>query len=135
MKILGIDYGKARFGLALAEGTMAEPLTVLDVKNIQGTIGLLSGIIHQHEIKAIVIGVSEGLMAAKSKEFAQLLKTTFQLPVFEVDETLTTVEAQRRLIEGKKKPRQRKKVIDAAAAAIILQSWLDTRTGQESMRL
>lgn len=126
MTVLGIDYGRARVGLAIADGLLASPLTTvewaMDKDKLERS---LRGIVEREKVTKIVVGISEGVMAKESEELAQMLSVKMGMPVLRVDETLTTVEAKRRLLEGKVGKKRRTKMVDAAAAAVILQYWLD----------
>lgn len=125
MSILGLDYGRSRIGIALADGPLAQPLRVIRATDKQKLTKEIARLIDQNKVTQIVIGVSEGAMGRESEEFAGYLKETFSLPVDLVDETLTSVEAQKKMIAGGKRKKARKDSLDAVAAALILQSWLD----------
>lgn len=113
MKILGIDYGKAKIGLATAEGPLAEPWKVVRPAEIKK-------IIEKENFDKIVVGVSEGEMGEESKRFARALGAeTF-------DETLTSQDAQRLSREAGLSRKKRRGMEDAFAAAIMLQNYLDT---------
>lgn len=129
MSILGIDYGRVRVGLALADGPLVEPLTTIGARDKQKLLKMLSEVVDRHQVSTIVVGVSEGKMAEESRNFLLTLKGMFGIPVVVADETLTTKEAQKRLIEAKKGVTKRKELLDAVAAALILQGWLDRNPG------
>jgi len=88
-------------------------------------------IIERIKPEEIVIGVSEGEMAKETREFGRLIKKETKLPVIFWDETLTTQEAVRKMVEGGVAKERRKKMDHAAAAALILQSYLD----QDKMKI
>ena len=112
MKILGIDYGRSKIGLAIAEGGLAEPWKVVKT-------GGLKKILENESFDKIVVGVSSGAMAEEQREFAKSLGAeTF-------DETLTTKEAQRLSLEAGLSHKKRKGMEDAFAASLMLQSYLD----------
>lgn len=126
MRLLGIDYGGRKVGLAISEGKVAEPLYViryLDEKALRASIG---GIIKEFEIEKVIVGVSEGEMGEESKKFSLSLSQKLQIPVETFDETLSTQDAQRVSIEAGIKRKKRKRMEDAYAAAIMLQGYLDT---------
>lgn len=118
MRILGIDYGKAKIGLAIADGPLAEPLGVLNTNQWEKGLGR---IIQEQGIEKIVLGLSEGLMAEETKVFAKRLGEITNLPIDFQDETLTSQEAVVKMRQIGKKDFEE----DAVAAAIILQNYLD----------
>lgn len=119
MKILGIDYGESKIGLAVSESSLAYPLRVLRIKEGDDPIKKIKDIAEEEGIDKIVVGISEGVTGEKSKEFAEKLGAeTF-------DETLTTQSAQELSREAGIKRKKRKDMEDAYAASIILQNYLD----------
>lgn len=118
MKILAVDFGLAKIGLAISEGALAEPLGIIDIRNWE--LGI-SRICQEQKIEKIVVGISEGKMAERQKEFAKEIEKIAGLPVEFQDETLTTSEA----IAKMKEIGKRVKDEDAISAALILQSYLD----------
>ena len=125
MRILGIDYGRAKVGLALAEGRLAEPYEVIRYQDTKILSAEIEAIIEKEKIDKIIIGISEGKMGEESREFSSSLKTRLNVPVETFDETLTTQEAQKRAIEAGVRRQKRKQFEDAFAASIMLQSYLD----------
>ena len=117
MRLLGIDFGERKIGLAISEGPLAEPAGI--VKNLEEVVRFCQ----EQEIDKIAIGLSEGKSAKKQKKFGQSLAKLTGLPVEFQDETLTTKEAIRKMKEGGKKVKGRKE--DAFAASLILQEYLD----------
>lgn len=112
MKILGIDYGRVKIGLATAEGALASPWKVVKPNEIKK-------IIEEGNFDKIVVGVSEGEMGEESKQFAKSINAeTF-------DETLSTHEAQEFSKEAGIKRKKRKEMEDAYAATIMLQNYID----------
>lgn len=128
MRILAIDYGKRKIGLAFTESRIAEPLFVLRYKNVEDVVRKLTNLVKQKKVERIVIGVSEGAMAKETKIFAKRIEEAFSLPILFADETLSTHDAQKKAIQAGIKRTKRKKLEDAYAAAIILQAYLDTHT-------
>ncbi|MBI4999363.1 Holliday junction resolvase RuvX [Candidatus Gottesmanbacteria bacterium] len=122
MKILGIDYGEKKIGLAISEGKLAEPLGVFSIKYLVLSI---KRICQKEKIEKIVIGISEGKMAEKTRNFAKELKQITGLSVEFWNETLTTQQAVKKMIEAGKAKRRRKLDEHAIAAALILQDYLD----------
>src|SRR3989338_3854130 len=128
MRVLGIDYGTKRIGVAIgdSEAKVAVPLATLEMKNVklkmQNVVSEIVRIMKEEDIELVVMGQGgKGSMEAKVREFAQRLRKF--VPVEIVDEHLTTVQVERAM-KGYRKAR---KGIDkdAAAAALILQGWLD----------
>lgn len=125
MKILGIDYGERRIGLAITEGEIARPLRV--ESGIRNQELRIKKICEREKVTKIVIGISEGRMAEKTREFGQELQKVTGLPVEFYDETLTTQEAIRKMVESGTSQKKRREFRDAISAALILQGYLDNR--------
>lgn len=123
MKILGIDFGLKKIGLALSEGELVEPLAVIE--NRSSVISRIVALCQHHKIEKLVMGTSEGKIAQKIRRFGKELSRRSQLPVVYQDETLTTREAIAKMIEAGKRKKYRQKREDAFAAALILQSYLE----------
>lgn len=120
MKILGIDYGRSKVGLAIAETPLAQPMGVIRYTTPGELQVKIKRIIEENDIEKIIVGVSEGEMAKESKEFAKIIGAeTF-------DETLTSHEAQRLSMEAGIKRKKRHEMEDAFAATIMLQNYLDS---------
>jgi putative holliday junction resolvase len=126
MKVLGIDYGRRKIGLALSEGLFAEPLKILRYQNVSMLVGEIEKIVFELKIEKIVMGISEGKMAEETKEFAKKLQGEIKIPVVFQDETLSTREAQTLSIEAGIKRKKRKLMEDAYSATLILQNYLDS---------
>jgi putative Holliday junction resolvase len=127
MKILGIDYGEKNIGLAISEGEIASPLGAIDNKIWESGI---REICQRETVDKIVIGISEGKMAEKTRQFGEELRKITGLPVEYWEETLTSKEAVKKMIEAGK-PKMKKKLAEhAIAAALILQDYLDSRGGK-----
>lgn len=123
MRILGIDFGIAKIGLAIADDGLAQPIDV--IKNHRKTLMKIVQLVEQEKIEKIIIGVSEGKIGQKAKEYGKQLGKITGIEVFFQDETLTTKEAVAKMIEAGRKKKYRQKKEDAFAAAIILQAFLD----------
>jgi len=119
MKILGIDYGEAKIGLAISEGEIAGPLQVVSSKY------QVASICQREDVDKIIIGISEGKMAEKTRQFGEELRKITGLPVEYWEETLTSQEAVKKMIEAGKAKRRRKTDEHAVAAALILQDYLE----------
>lgn len=125
MKVLGIDYGRAKIGLAIAEGPLSSPLKVVWVENWKDALEKLVKEVEVEQPETIVIGVSEGAMGQEQEKFARELSQKLTVPVETQEETLSTQEAQILAREAGVPLMKRRKMEDAYAAAIMLQSWLD----------
>ncbi len=135
-RFLGIDYGKKRIGLALSDmlGMMAHPFDVIESKGLNNNVENILQIAKDNEVSCIVIGVpinmnaSEGEMAETAREFAEELKKKTDISVEVIDERLTTVQADRVLIEEADISREKRKNLrDKIAATFILQTYLDIK--------
>ena len=121
--LLGVDYGRARIGLARAEGGLAEPWKVVQVNSWQDAIRKIGIEVEKEKPDLIVVGVSEGSMGEEQKKFAGALAVS--VPVSTWDEGLSTQDAQALAIQSGAGPKKRRELEDAYAAAIMLQSYLD----------
>jgi len=126
MRILGIDYGQAKMGLAIADARLAEPYKVIRYKSPTEINQKIVDVVRVEGIEKVVVGVSEGKMAEESANFGSVLASVLSVPVETYDETLSTHEAQSLSIAAGIGPKRRKEMEDAYAAAIILQSYLDS---------
>jgi putative Holliday junction resolvase len=120
MKILGVDYGRRKVGLAISEGVLSEPWKVLRVNNFEDAVKKVLEIQKVNYIDKTIVGVSEGEMGEESERFAKKVSAeTF-------DETLSTHLAQELSKEGNVGREKRKSLEDAYAASVMLQSYLDS---------
>jgi putative Holliday junction resolvase len=138
MRVLGIDHGQARIGLALSDpmGLLASPFQVLERRRrLKQDLKVIAGIVEEHAVLAIVVGMpfemsgEAGKKAAEVRQFIRNLKTHVSVPVHEWDERLTTVAADRALDTMKVRGKRRKELVDQMAAAVILQGYLDAQSG------
>lgn len=127
-RVLGIDYGLRKIGLALADGELAEPLMVIgNKKEKQKVLRFLQVICQKQAIEEIVVGLPESGLVKKIRKFGSGLAKITGLPIDYQDENLTTQEAIAKMIEAGKSRKARKKNEDAVAAALILQAWLNKK--------
>lgn len=124
-KILGIDYGRRKVGLSLAEGQLSDPWLVIHYKERKNLLGELERIIEKEKIEKVVVGISEGEMAEEIKEFSKELEALIKINVELYDETLSSKDAQRLSIEAGISRKKRHEMEDAYAASIMLQNYLD----------
>lgn len=126
MRLLGIDYGRRKVGLAISEGKVAEPLYVIRYSDTKILEQKIKKIIESEKIEKVVVGISEGQMAEETKKFLNAIRyTLLPVPIDTFDETLSTHDAQRASIEAGIKRKKRKSMEDAYAAATMLQGYLD----------
>ncbi len=131
MAILGLDVGEKRIGVALAEGLLAIPLTVIDRRVEETDMELIMALVEEYRAERIVVGLPRlmngniGTQAEEILSFSGALAEHVDIPVDTWDERLSTVTAERLLIDTGMKRKKRKGKLDAMAAAIILQAYLD----------
>lgn len=133
MRILGLDYGDKRIGLAVCDelGLTAQGLPTLIRKTKKHDLAILRQWIGHYSIEKIVIGYplrlngQEGIQCEKVNRFADLLEQTFMLPVTKWSEILSTKEAEEILISAGVRWQKRKEKVDRLAACLILQGYLD----------
>ena len=124
---MGIDYGRKKIGLAIAEGPLAEPYAVIRYENEEVLSKKIRKIIKKEGVERIIVGISEGEMARETRLFGESLERELDIPLEFFDETLTSMDATRLSVEAGIKRRKRKEFEDAYAAAIMLQSHLDRK--------
>lgn len=135
MRILGLDVGERRIGIAVADERVrvALPVTVVERSDLPVDLDGIARLVQEQEAEAVVIGLpislngTLGPQAQAVKAFGQELAARLSLPIEYWDERLSTVEAERRLASaGRRGPKARARR-DAAAAAIVLQGYLDSQ--------
>jgi putative Holliday junction resolvase len=153
VRILALDYGRARIGLAIGntEAGLAQPLGTLDRINRNEDMRRLRELVREHGVQQIVVGLplrldgTRGDMAEEAARFGQRVHKQMGLPVEMVDERLTSWEAERLLEEQQGRTihatssKQRKKEnpklgVDAMAAALILKEYLDRRQSAQAVQ-
>ena len=147
MRIMGLDYGTKTVGIAISDalGLTAQGIETIQRKEenkLRRTLARIEELVSEYEVEKIVLGFPKhmnndiGERAEKSLEFRDMLARRTGLEVIMWDERLTTVEAERTLIESIVRRENRKKYIDKIAAIFILQGYLDSvylqrQTGQD----
>lgn len=135
-RALGVDLGSKRVGLAVSDtsGTIASPLTVLRrSKSPRHDLHEIARIAREEDVEVIVVGLpltmagEHGPAARAAVAEAERLATVVAVPVELHDERLTTVTADRAMMAADMRAPARRQVVDKVAAAVMLQSWLDTR--------
>lgn len=133
LRIMGLDIGERRIGIALSDplGITAQGLQTLERKKLQEDLQKIVLLIKEWEVNKLVVGMPRnmngtyGPASEKVKEFMSQLTALMPIEVAYWDERLTTVAAQRTLIEGDMSRKKRKQVVDKIAAVLILQGYLD----------
>lgn len=138
MRIMGLDVGSKTVGIAISDafGWTAQGIETIKIDESIEQFGLnrIEELVKLHEISSFVVGYpknmnnSIGPRAEASEKFAEMLRTTFNMPVFLWDERLTTAAAERMLIQADVSRKKRKQVIDKMAAVMILQGYLDSKS-------
>ena len=138
MRVLALDLGSKRIGVAVSDrsGTIATPLTVVQRS---GDVALdharIAALVSEEEAVRVVVGLplsldgSLGPAAQAARAEAEALAEVVPVPVESFDERLTTVTAERALMEAKMRGQARRRVVDKVAAAVMLQAWLDRARG------
>jgi putative Holliday junction resolvase len=132
-RLLGIDYGTVRIGLALSDptGTLASPLPFLENQSPKQVIAAITALIETHQITGLVIGMPRnmdgtyGPSAQKVKDFIAEMKKDISLPIQPIDERLTTAQASKQLSGIGLNQKQLRKKVDSSSASLILQQYLD----------
>ncbi len=133
-RILGLDVGTKRIGLALSDplGFSAQPFSTIIRESKKKDMAAIEAILLEYDIKKVVVGMPKNMNGTigPSGEMARLvgekIKNKFKIEVIYVDERLSSVSAERTLIEANVRREDRKNMIDKVAASYILQTYLDT---------
>ena len=133
MRVLGIDHGTKRIGLAISDelGVIAQPLEFVPAEPFANFLARLKQIISEKQVELLLVGMprnmdgSYGPAALKVQEFVAVLKDAVAIPIKTWDERLTSAQANRFLIQADVRRDKRKEKVDKTAAAILLQSYLD----------
>lgn len=137
MRVLAVDPGSKRVGLAVSDptGTIAQGLSTVPAEPAESLVSRLVEIAQAQDARRIIVGLPlrmngrHGPEAAAAQELASALRKASGLPVELVDERLTTVAAERSLIEGGVRREKRKLSVDKVAATLLLQAHLDRKHG------
>ena len=135
MKIMAVDYGDARTGLAVCDRTefLASPIGTIEERNAQILAMKVAHMAEQYEVGEIIVGLpvnmngSEGPRAQKCRAFAETISLVTEIPVVMWDERSTTVTAHQILNKTNVRGKKRKDVVDTVAATVILEGYLDYR--------
>jgi putative Holliday junction resolvase len=134
MRVLALDHGTQRIGVAVSDPMkmIAQPLETIPAEPFGDFLKRLKELIHQQEVDLILIGMprnmdgSYGESAQRVREFMAVLRDAVTVPLRTWDERLTSALAERFLREGNVRGRERREKVDKTAAAILLQSYLDS---------
>ncbi|NBK92395.1 Holliday junction resolvase RuvX [bacterium 1XD21-13] len=146
MRVMGLDFGSKTVGVAISDPLRitAQPMEIVRRKSenkLRQTLARLEELIEEYQVTQLVLGLPKnmnntlGERAEKSLEFKEMLERRTGLPVVMWDERLTTVEANRAMIEGGVRREDRSKHVDALAAVLILQGYLDSISAPEAAEL
>lgn len=136
MKVLALDYGTKRIGVAISDGTgtLASPRPYIPTMAFMKIKAALRDLLEKESIAQIIIGMprnmdgSYGPSAELVREFVEKLKSGgITTPIQMIDERLTTVQASRQLHDAGRNTRQQRELVDSVSAAVLLQSYLDSR--------
>lgn len=135
MRILGLDVGEKTIGVAVSDefGWTAQGVEVIRRKKFEDDLKRLQELVESYGVESIVVGLPKnmngtlGPRAEMIKEFTNDINEAIQLPIHYWDERLTTVSAEKTLLEADVSRKKRKKVIDKMAAMFILQGYLDNK--------
>ena len=134
-RVLGVDFGQARIGLAVSDelGLLAHPLDTVPAKPLDAAIKRIAQLAREKDVETVVVGLprhmsgAAGVAAAEVEAFAAKLRPLLKCAVVMWDERLTTTAAHRALRDAGKKTRATRGVVDQVAAQMILQGYLDSR--------
>lgn len=140
MKIMAVDFGDARTGLAVCDRTefLASPVGVIHEKEFYQTVNKVAAAVKEYDVKEVVVGYPKNMngtvgdRAKKCETFVEMLQQIVDVPVKLWDERSTTVSAYEILNETNTRGKKRKAVVDAVAATIILENYLDYRRSQNA---
>ncbi len=139
-RALGVDLGDVRIGVAISDDArrLAVPLGTVQVGRPPGELKAIAELVRENDVSVVVVGLPlsldgvRGGRAAHAEAFAEGVRAVVRVPVILHDERLTTVEAERGLREAGVSGRDRRAVVDAEAARILLQAWIDATAGRAS---
>lgn len=134
MRILALDPGTVRVGVAVSDELkiIAQPLEFIPAEPADAFLARLQQILREKEVDLILVGMprnmdgSFGPAAEQARAFVARLQQAVSVPIRTWDERLTSAQAQRQMIQGGLRRQRRKEQVDATAAAILLQSYLDS---------
>ena len=134
MRILALDHGTKRIGVAVSDELkmIAQPLEFIPAEPFADFLQRLKELLHEKQVELLIVGLprnmngSYGPAALKVQDFVAALRNAITVPIQTWDERLTTTQANRLLLLGNVRRQKRKEKVDQMAAAILLQSYLDS---------
>ncbi len=143
MRVLGLDIGSKRIGIAVSDelGFTAQGLDTLVWKNADALLDRIAALVDQYGVGEIVVGMpynmngTEGPQVVKIRGLMRLISDRIPVPVREWDERLSTVAADRALLEADLSRAKRKKLVDKIAAVLILQGYLDRQRFKDTLNV
>lgn len=140
-RILALDVGERRIGVAVSDplGIIARTLGVVQRKTDAAAIAQLAALVDEHDARMVVVGLPRsmsgeiGRQAREVLDFAAQLEAVIDVPIEMWDERLSTVTAARVMTERGQSAREQRQTIDAVAAAVILQDYLDAQRARASL--
>jgi putative holliday junction resolvase len=135
VRILGLDPGEKRIGVAVTDplGLTAQGISVISYDRLENALNEIEEICRRYEVSEVVVGNplnmngSRGPASKKAEKFAEKLRRKLKLPVFLIDERLTTAGAERTMIAGGASRRKRRETRDKLAAVLILDLYISSR--------
>ncbi|MET3543473.1 putative Holliday junction resolvase [Paenibacillus favisporus] len=136
MRIMGLDYGDRKIGVAVSDmfGWTAQGLEVVERRRDGAEMQRIADLVCEQEVEEIVVGLPKNMNGSIGPRgeiciaFADQLRDMLNLPVHLWDERLTTVSAERTLLEADVSRKKRRQVVDKMAASLILQNYLDSKS-------
>lgn len=134
-RILALDYGTKRIGVALSDelGWTAQPLETFERKTLERDVAHIAALVESHDVEQVVLGLPlqldgrEGPAVQAMREFTVKLEAGLSVPVVRWDERMTTKAAEQLLIAADVSRKKRKGIVDRVAAAILLRSYLEAQ--------
>ncbi|MCM3632391.1 MULTISPECIES: Holliday junction resolvase RuvX [Paenibacillus] len=135
MRVMGLDYGDRRIGVAISDELRwtAQGLTVVEKRRDGGELDRIAELAQEHDVSEVVVGLPKNMNGTIGprgeicQDFAEQVRQKLGMPVHLWDERLTTVAAERTLAEAEIGLKKRKQVVDKMAATLILQNYLDSK--------
>ena len=135
MRVMALDMGEKTIGVAVSDSTMliAQGVEIIKRKSLEKDLARLKELLQEYEVEEVVVGLplnmngSEGPEAQKARNFGEKIRARLKVPLIYWDERLTTMAAERTLLDADLSRAKRKKVIDKMAAVFILQNYLDRK--------
>ncbi|HHT70595.1 MAG: Holliday junction resolvase RuvX [bacterium] len=139
MRVMGLDVGTRTIGVAVSDalGLTAQGVEVIQRRDLARDLSRLRELMAVYEVEGFVVGIPRnmngtyGPAAEEARRFGEIIREQLQKPVFEEDERLTTVAAERVLLDADLSRRRRRQVVDKVAATLILENFLARRANRD----